>query len=85
MCIYTGCLIGLGTRVCTGFGWIRNRPQTLVYKHEMHVWGLFWHVHAKKSSYSNQTLLSPKTTKKDLKLKDWSKGVLVTACPINRS
>ena len=27
------------------FSWVRNRPQTRVYKHEMHVWGLFWHVH----------------------------------------
>ena len=65
------------SNLCTGFGWIRNRPQTLVYKHEMHFWGLFWHVHVKKKFYSNQTLVRPKTTKKDLKLKDWSKGLLV--------
>ena len=30
-----------------------------------------------KSSYSNQTLLRPKTAEKDLKLKDWSKGLLI--------
>ena len=71
------------TNLCTGFGWIRNWPQILAYKHEMHFGGPFWDVHMKKSSDSDQTCFRLKMMERALKLRDWSKGMLVQSIGVN--
>ena len=61
------------------FTWIRNRPQMLVYKHEMH-FGVSLVMSRSDScfaAYFRSTLFRSKRTQKDLKLEDWSKRLLV--------